>query len=302
MHCKATCANPGPDRFLTKAQLFRNFRHFIKMFHCSPFRAFNVSFSPLTIRLSGDMLRAMKARATSLRDGLKRVTAPAPKTPAELEQQVRSGRDSDAFLAVEWLNAAKGTAAYRRVLAVRRELEELGTILDSLRGQRQAWKNRRAKSDAEILENLKASTSMAELQEQFRERHNALNQTIARYAFVPALGYNLDSGFWRFSAIPKHIRGPEIKVENQDTRIRVRVNEASVVAALARLASIGELYKARLCEQCGKRWVFSLRAMDKFCSEDCRKYFHVHSEEGKQKNRDRQKAYRNSSGYTNAIG
>ena len=244
----------------------------------------------------------MRSRATSSRDGLKRATAPAPKTSAELKQQVRSGRASDAFLAVEWLNAAKGTAAYRRVLMVRGELEELGAMLDSLRQQRKAWKNRRAKSDAEILENLKASTSTATLQEEFRQRHNVLNQTIARYAFVPALAYDLDSGFWRFSAIPKHTRGPEIKIENQDTRVRVRVSEASVIAALARLASIGELYKARLCEQCGKRWVFSLRAMDRFCSDDCRKYFHVHSEEGKQKNRERQRAFRNSPGYKNAIG
>jgi hypothetical protein len=246
---------------------------------------------------------AMRSRTTSLQDARKRLTAPAPKTPAELKQQVRSGRDSDAFLAVEWLNAAKGTAAYRRVLAVRRELEELWTMLDSVREQRQAWKSRKSrlpKSDAEILENLKASTSMATLQEQFRVRHNALNQTIARYAFVPALGYNLDSGFWRFSTIPKHIRGPEITVENQDTKVRVRVSEVSAVAAIARLASIGELYKTRLCEQCGKRWVFSLRKMDKFCSDDCRKYFHVHSEEGKRKNRERQKAYRNSDGYKNA--
>jgi len=275
------------------------------VFHLSPLHVSNASFSLLTTRLYSDIVTAMRSRATSLQDARKRVTAPAPQTLAELKQQVRSGRDSDAFLAVEWMNAAKGTAAYRRVLAVRGELEELGTMFDSLREQRAAWKSRkfrRPNSDAEILGNANASFEMADFQEQFRVRHNALNQTIARYAFVPALAYNLDSGFWRFSTIPKHERGPEINIENQDTKVRVRVSEASVIAALARLASIGELYKARLCEQCGERWVFSLRAMDRFCSDDCRKYFHVHSEEGKKQNRERQRAYRNSPGYKNAIG
>jgi hypothetical protein len=230
---------------------------------------------------------------------LKTTAVPSPRTQAELRHQIRLAPYRDAFSAVKWVNAAKGTAAHGRVLAVRKELEELGTILDSLRHQRRAAKGRRPQSELEILDDLKASVKMAELQEQFRVRHNALNQTIARYTFVPALGYDLDSGFWRFSAIPKHGRGPEIMLEDQG--VRVRVNEASAIAALARLASSGELHRVRLCAECDERWLFSLRKMDKFCGKECRIRFHVHSEEGKRKNRDAQRRFRQTDGYAKAT-
>ncbi|HUV69757.1 MAG TPA: hypothetical protein VMW15_08870 [Terracidiphilus sp.] len=218
--------------------------------------------------------------------------APRPKTQTEMKRRVRSQSSTDAMLTVEWLNAAQRTAAYRRVLMVRGELEELGAMLESLRQQRQAWKNRRAKSDAEILENLKASTSMVSLQEQFRQRHNALNVLLARYAHVPALAYSLNSGIWRFGMVPKHPRGPEIKLS--DESFNVRVNESTVIAALARLAANHELHKVRLCETCGERWRVSERKIDRFCSQQCRDAFHISSPDYKDRKAANQRKYRES--------
>jgi hypothetical protein len=225
--------------------------------------------------------------------GFVEAIAPRPKTQTEMKRRVRSLSSTDAAIAVEWLNEAQHTAAYRRVLMVRGELEELGETLERLRQQRQEWKSRkfrRSKSDAEILNNLSVSTSMATLQEHFREHHNALNLRLARYAHVPALAYNLDSGIWRFGMVPKRPGGPEIVIEDQ--LLRVRINEAAVIAALCRLAANRELHKVRLCEMCGERWRISERQIDRFCSPKCRDAFHINSPDYKERKAANQRKYR----------
>jgi hypothetical protein len=201
--------------------------------------------------------------------------APRPNTQTEMKRRIRSLSFSDAVIAVEWLNAVPRTAAYRRVTAVRAELEELGAMLVSLRQERQRWKGRRPKSDAEIQENLDAGRQSVAVGEKLRQQHNALNEQLVRYVYVPALAYSLDSGVWRFGMVPKHSRGPEIKVS--DEAFDVLVSESIVVAALARLAANRELYKVRLCEQCKEVWRVSLRVIDKFCSPKCRETFHAKS-------------------------
>jgi hypothetical protein len=220
--------------------------------------------------------------------------APRPKTQTEMKRRIRSLSSSDAIVAVEWLNATPRTAAYRRVVAMRAELEELAAVLDSLRQQRQQqrqhWKGKRPKSDAEILENLKDGRDSAALGEQFRLRHNSLNELLARYTHVPALAYSLDSGVWRFGMVPKHPGGPEIKLS--DESFDVRVNESSVVGALARLAANRELYKVRLCEQCRHVWRVSLREIDKFCSQKCREAFHAKSPDFHERKAANQRKYR----------
>jgi hypothetical protein len=210
------------------------------------------------------------------------VVAPRPKTQTEMARRIRSFSFSDAMLAVEWLNTAQHTAAYKRVIAFRRELEELGAILDTLTTQKRLLKDKRIASlkkqhreDKEILDSMQKSVTAVEQQDQFRVRHNALNQLLARYTHVPAFAYNLDSGFWRFAMLPKRPRGPQITVS--DEVFHVRVNESTVIDALARLAANRELYKVRLCETCLKRWRVSERKIDRFCSQQCRDAFHVKS-------------------------
>lgn len=140
---------------------------------------------------------------------------------------------------------------------------------------------------------------MRRVHEQFRRRHNAFNRPLSRYAFVPALAYRLDAGVWRFNKIPKRTRGRVVKMDDQ-TGI-VRVDETTVVAALARLTARRELFKVRLCEQCRRRWRVSMREMDKFCSDECRASFHAHSEKGRLSHRKAQRKYLKSPGYRNAA-
>ena len=220
--------------------------------------------------------------------------APRPKTQAEMKRRIRSLSSSDAIIAVEWLNAVPRTAAYQRVIAVRAELEELGAMLDSLRQQRQQqrqhWKGKRPKSDAEAMEFLKDGRDSAALGEQFRLRHNSLNELLSRYTHVPALAYSLDSGMWRFGMLPKHLRGPEIKLSEES--FDVLVTESVVAAALGRLAANRELYKVRLCETCGKNWRVSERKIDKFCSQKCKETFYAKSPEFRERKAANQRKYR----------
>jgi len=223
--------------------------------------------------------------------GFVEAIAPRPKTQTEWKRRIRSLSHSDSALAVAWLNAARGKPAYRRVLAIRQELEEIGKALDCLRKtRRDAPKLRRGQTGDEILRTSNELMAVGQMQEQFRERHNALNQRLARYTHVPGLAYSLDSGAWRFGMVPKHRRGPEIVIEDQS--VSVRVDESTVVAALCRLAASRELHKVRLCEQCGEQWRVSERKIDRFCSPQCREAFYAKSPEFRQRKATNQRNYR----------
>ena len=195
--------------------------------------------------------------------------APHPQTPAELEHRIRSLSLTDALIAVEWLNAAKGTMARARVLDIRTQLEYVGAMLDSL----------------------PKGLSGPKLNE-LRIRHNALNVDLSRYTFCPVMAYDLSSGVWRYNAIPQNARGREIEVTHQG--VTVRVDEAAVVAAFARLAANRELHKVRLCEQCKENWRVSERQIDRFCSQQCREAHYRAQPEFKTRRKKIQKDYRSN--------
>jgi hypothetical protein len=216
--------------------------------------------------------------------------APHPKTQTELKRRIRSMSHSDAFLAVAWLNATQGKPANRRVLAIRQELADLADARETLRQQRRALQGKRGQSAPEIMGLHAKRVTLAELQEQFRKRHNVLNVRLTRYAHVPALAYSPELAIWRFGMVPKRPSGPEIVIEDQS--LRVRVNESSVIAALCRLAANRELHKVRLCEMCGKRWRVSERKIDRFCTPKCREEFYAKSDEYRERKAANQRKYR----------
>jgi hypothetical protein len=217
--------------------------------------------------------------------------APPAKTPAEFKRRVGSISSSDALSAVAWLNKCKGTAAYRRVLQIRGELEQLGAMLDSLRRQRQDGRARRKGSTTfPTQEEITEEVQLAELYTRFREGHNDFNRLLSKYTFVSAMAYDPDTGIWRFNPVPKGRRGRVIEVS--DGRFTVEVDETAVVAALARLAANRELYKAHLCEQCHERWRVSERRMDRFCSQQCREAWYTASPEYDKRRQDIQRRYR----------
>gem|GEM_PF-1519682 len=219
--------------------------------------------------------------------------APRPKTQAEFERRQRSLSASDALIVVAWLNSVRRTAAYRRVVAVRQEVEDLGLMLNSLHHEKQTARAQRRGNQSQISpQAMKEFDEYAARYRQFRERHNALNRLLSRYAFAPALAPDLDSGIWRFNAVPKSIRGPAIQVSVSDGNLTIQVNETAVIGALARLAAGRELYKVRLCEQCHERWRVSERRMDRFCSPGCREAWYAESPDYGERRRAIQRRYR----------
>ncbi len=154
--------------------------------------------------------------------------------------RMRSLSLTDALIVAEWLNAAKGTKARTHVLGIRAHLEYLRKMADTGRA-----------GEAE-----------------FRAHHDRVNELLSHYTFSPVLVYDMDSGVWRYNAIPRQARGRTVEVTHQG--VTVQVGEAAVAAALARLAAHGELRKVRLCEQCKENYRVSEREMDRFCSDSCR--------------------------------
>ena len=205
------------------------------------------------------------------------VTDPPAKTGTELKQRIRSQSFNDACVAVEWLNAAQGTAAYRRVLEVRQELEELRAELDRLKQTRGSAVKVRV---------------MADLQ----TRHERLDVQMARYSFKPELNYSLASGFWGLDMVPKRPHGPQVEMHGQGFAYlprRISVSEPVVITALARLAVNRKLYMVRVCDYCRERWLVSIRpTMDRFCSYKCRDAFHTHSDEYRERKAANQRNYR----------
>ena len=212
-------------------------------------------------------------------------------TQAESKKRI-SPQWSDALLTVEWLNYARGSAVYQRVLAIRDALEPLQSALQALQSGRKISK-------------------------QEKESIHKLNQTLARYTYVTAIGDSpLSAGFQMIPKDAPKIAGkgitctvtaknrsrygdrlvvygrgpavPEIKGES----ISFPVTEAFVVLALGRLANQCELAKVRLCEQCRERWRVSGREMDRFCSDKCRAAFYQKSPEHKKRMAKNQKNYR----------
>ena len=213
-------------------------------------------------------------------------TAPRPKTQTELKKRIRSVSYSDALMAVEWLNAAKGTPAYRRVLKVRRELDELAKMLDTLG---QEWQSRKGKRKL-TKEEIERVQESARLEICFRERHRTLIRTVAKYTCVPCLAFYIPTAAWRFDMVPKLRIGPTKEIEDGNNVIQI--TESSAILALLRLATKRELLKVRLCENCGERWRVSERLLDRFCSDEFRESFYKKSPKFKDRKARNQQRYR----------
>jgi hypothetical protein len=216
-------------------------------------------------------------------------TASTPPTHTALKRRLRLLSATDAVISVTWLNVKKGTVAYQRVLAIRNELTELGSMLDLLNKQQVAIMGKPLGNDKEILDWASQAVSHAQLVKQFQERHNILNATIAKYAFLPALAYDLGTGVWCQSFIPRRHVQP---INIPDQMITVRVSEAVVVAALSRLASQRELNRVRLCDQCHESWLLSERTIDRFCSSKCRDQANKESPKYRARKAEQQREYR----------
>lgn len=235
---------------------------------------------------------------TRFRADLVQAIAPHPRTRAEFEHRVRSLSLTDAVFTVAWLNGAKGTQARKEVLEIRDELEALGTMMTSLHETRQRARAQRKgralphpETEAEEFRNLvKGVEEFGAQQKQVHARVEALNKRIAKFVFCPVMVYYPSSDEWRYQVIPRKPRGRQILISYDGQP--VQVNAATAVAALCRLAANGELHKLRLCEWCKASWRVSERAIDRFCSDECRQDWYKSQPTFKQRRKKIQREYR----------
>lgn len=216
---------------------------------------------------------------------------PYPGTKEGLEKRMSSISFSDAFITAAWLNATKGTRAQKRVVDIWRQLDDLGAKLRSLIQRRQSARvagiGRREPITEQEMEEIK---DRAELHEQFRKDHNALNRLLNRYSLVPVLAYDLNAGIWRYNSVPRTVRGPTIQVSTGFGMLQV--DETTVVAALLRLATSRKLDKVRLCERCREVWRVSERKIDRFCGKTCRVAYFTHNPEYRQRKAEARRRHR----------
>ena len=202
------------------------------------------------------------------------------------QRDLRSPSFMGAALAVEWLNASKGTAAHGRILAVRAELEALRVEHDTPFVGMQEWETCRAACPPSRLRTYRGIYSISP---------NSTTNSICVLGSTPlkSLTYNLTGRRWWLTDVAKNPRGPQVEIENEVGFPKIRVTEAWVAAALASLAASRELSKVRLCENCRERWLVSIRpTMDRFCNEECREHFHTHSDAYRERKAATQRNYR----------
>jgi len=189
---------------------------------------------------------------------------------------------SDAHLAVEWLNARRGTREYRRVLRIRNELIETGKMFDALKGRepipsppeftkRAADGTYVVSSPEKCLVWFKRHDDFRQLFDDFKRRDAALNKTLGRYSFRVLRVFDVRSGNKGWNAVSRQASCSPVGIALGDSV--VQIDEASVVNVLVRLDAVDELHRVCLCAKCKETWKVQLREMDKFCSRGCREAF-----------------------------
>ena len=174
----------------------------------------------------------------------------------------RSAALSDAQIAAAWLNAAKGTAAYKRVVALRAHLDHLDALLsDRIRGH--------AKNEWYI-------------------QQEAANQLLARYSFSPRVTRSPE-GQRQYHAALRRLSGPSVNVTDGSTT--VVISEPLAAAALARLYANTELWHVHLCQHCASQWKARVRRMDLFCSRECQLQAYSASSEYRERHARSQKTH-----------
>lgn len=229
-------------------------------------------------------IRGNKPRRGSSRTALDAqplpILIPKSDTKSERAKETRQLALSDADIAVQWLNASKGTRSYDRVVFIRRELEALQSewadhsfgpppwlrpITPGVNNADEFWKEHR----------------------QLEQRHHALNHLLGRYIFRPRVTHSVYIGTWHFGMVPDDNRKCfQMKIGDRT------IAEADAVMAMVRLDSAGDLSQVHLCEMCDRKWHVAAKRSYRFCSDACRTEFYANSPNYHEKKADIQRRYR----------
>ena len=164
----------------------------------------------------------------------------------------RQALANDAEIVAFALNAFKGTAAYKHLTALLRDLRKL----------------------------------QAETSESAEERRiKKINRGLTQYVFHPTVTRGGRQG--RFGVIALSASSFIPTPANY-----IATTEADAALSLVRLHVMGDLGKVRLCEVCRERWLASTHSNYRFCSKDCREGFFQSQPDYHERKRRNQSKYR----------
>jgi|SRR5271157_3466659 len=229
-------------------------------------------------------VRTSKSRRGSTRTALDAQplpsSSPTSETKSERAKESRKLTLSDAEVAVQWLNASKGTRSHDRVVFIRRELEALQSEWADHSFGPPPWLR-------PITPGVNNFDEFSKEHRQLEERHHLLNGMLGRYIFRPRITLNVYENTWHFGMVPDDNRKSfQMKVGDRT------IAEADAVMAMVRLHSTGDLGQVHLCEMCNQNWCVAAKRSYRFCSGACRAKFYASSPNYHQKKADIQRRYR----------
>jgi hypothetical protein len=191
-----------------------------------------------------------------------------------------------------WLNAAKGTSSYRRVVRI------LELIRDNEESRRNIVAKRayvhvgRGKRPREHLRLLRAGSILA----------TELGRALGRYTFGIRLTGFLLGRPWLLNLYCPRQRDDfgwetlyAYRAEPGQTILQApsyTVCEGDAVLAALRLAERSLLNRVRLCERCSVKWIFAKHKNYKFCGAECRETYYTSTPEYRESKKRQMREYR----------
>jgi hypothetical protein len=202
---------------------------------------------------------------------------------------------ADESILPGWLNAAKGTASYGRVINILKLIERTEESIKeaSARGAYIHVFKRGAPR--------KWPKEKLQLQRTANEIHMELERALERYLFHVRLT-KIISDRWLFNIYcPRQTNdfGWETsfsrKASEGETILQVptyRVFEGDAVLAVIRLTERSLISRIRVCATCSQKWLFAKHSNYRFCSPACRERYYMRTEEYRAKKAIQMRQYR----------
>jgi hypothetical protein len=206
--------------------------------------------------------------------------SPKSETKIERAKESRQLILSDAEIAVQWLNASRGTRSHDKVASIRRELEDLQSEWGEHSFGLPPWLR-------PITPGINNTDAFREKHRRLEERHHSLNEVLGHYIFRPRITLSVYENTWHFGMVPDDNR------KSFQIEIGARtIAEADAVISMVRLHSTGDLGQVHLCKMCRQTWHVAAKRSYQFCSGVCRMEFYASNPDYHEKKASIQRRYR----------
>jgi hypothetical protein len=174
----------------------------------------------------------------------------------------------DSAVVPDWLNAARGSESYARVVRLIEEIRQVETGFD--RAWREGWG---WSTDAQPM-----PVAVRDQLNELSRKHHGINEMLSRYSFSPIIQRVLGERRWMLSmhsslsadefALHRVVDEGRKRLSRGEIQLSFHyehsVSEADVVMRILNLAAATEFDRLKQCDQCFK-WLFAERSHQRFC-------------------------------------